>query len=84
MLHTPAEFLATMRKDTSTRAMCAIAETRPNVRMRVDSIKFKVPKCPAKDDVLGWIKWSGADTCSPAQEKKLKAEKGGRLSAPKR
>jgi len=74
-LHTPAEFLAGARRDATTRAMCVLAEARPNVRMRLPSVSFTVPKCPAKGDVRGWMRWSGASACSPAQEKQLKAER---------
>jgi hypothetical protein len=78
-LHTPKEFLATTR-DERTVMMCNEAKKgrrKMTGKSTIDEniYTFSTPKCPKKNDVKGWMKWTGANACTKAQEKELKKRK---------
>jgi hypothetical protein len=74
-IHTPKEFLAAMAKDKMTKDMCKAASANRKLRLKTTDakgkiIQFSVPPCPAPTDVRGWMKWSGARACKPANKKR--------------
>jgi hypothetical protein len=75
-VHTPKEFLATT-KNAHTKMMCNEANKGRRKMTGKSTIDekvhtFSIPKCPKKTDVKGWMKWTGANSCTKTQEKELK------------
>lgn len=76
-LHTQSDFLQTIKRDKLTQDMCKESKKTKKdlVLTSTDiygkTIKFKVPKCPQKNDVNGWMKWSGAVKCTKKEEQVL-------------
>lgn len=82
-VHTPKQFLATTR-DLDTKYMCKVASNGPK-KMTMYTKKdekwmVNVPTCPKPNDVIGWMKWSGASQCKPSDREALKKEKRGKRS----
>ena len=78
-LHTPKEFLATTT-DANTQMMCKEANKGRRKMQGKSTIdgqiySYSLPKCPKKNDVKGWMKWTGADICTKDQANALKKQK---------
>ena len=78
--HTDREFMSRVM-DERTNAMCKLSEAaKRTIKIKVTDNGGKqhvvpIPRCPPKDDVKGWVKWTGAVPCTKTEAKKQVSKK---------